>query len=121
MMDVVNSLTIELNEVRAQRNAGNREIERLSRLIDHIESSVPQPVVVPSLGQWVKVTERLPTEYLSVFIRLSDGHQEIGRLNHAGYWQIASYQDTKYQYMSSDVIEWFDSTSIMDKYDSVNE
>ena len=51
-----------------------------------------------SAPRWTPVSMELPEPYEDVFVLLHDGTSHIGRLNHLGTWQRASYQHNKHQY-----------------------
>jgi hypothetical protein len=52
--------------------------------------------------------EELPTEYADCVLFHKDGAVRIGRLAHAGYFELASYQERKVYvvWRPSDVIAW---------------
>ena len=72
---------------------------------------------------WIGTSDRLPEQYKSVLIRIKqDGEivERVGRLNHAGHWQLASYQDCRHQYMA-DVVQWFDVAALATQRDELLE
>lgn len=58
---------------------------------------------------WVGISKRLPASYQDVPVLLKDGAQRVARLNRVGCWELASYQACRHQYMSSDVVAWYDA------------
>ena len=70
--------------------------------------------MTPGTATWVSVKDRLPKPYVDVLI-LRDGpavplggEQRVGRINRAGCWELASYQNCRWQYMADDVTHWLD-------------
>lgn len=82
-----------------------RLLASLAKQVSEAEARIPDLL---SFGKphWAQGKRGL-MPYLPVLVEDKENRRLVARLNDAGLWELASYQATKSQYMSNDIVRWY--------------